>query len=329
MSRDEKYTLAEIRKRFVERDRALPQEIEAMLRADPRPGARAILAAVEKRRRENRSEGQRLRHLTRFEQELWAKGVTKIAGVDEAGMSPLAGPVVAGAVILPVGFRLIGIDDSKKLDPVQRSELVVEIKERAVCWAVGIVAPAEIDAINIYRAGLLAMRRAVEGLSERPEHLLIDARRLRELDIPQRGIVHGDALSISIAAASIVAKTTRDAIMDRLDREHPGYGFAKHKGYPVSEHLDALVRLGACPIHRRSFAPVRKALGLEPVQTALFGSEKAPADPALAEIAAVEAELEAAGSAEAEIEAARAAEGEIDDPRSAEAELGIEVPRPS
>src|SRR5688572_11302069 len=116
MSRDEKHTLAEIRRRFVEEDRPLPQEIEAQLRADARPGARAVLAAIEKRRRENRAEGQRLRHLLRFEQELWASGVTLVAGVDEAGMSPLAGPVVAGAVILPIGFRLAGVDDSKKLD---------------------------------------------------------------------------------------------------------------------------------------------------------------------------------------------------------------------
>jgi ribonuclease HII len=262
--------LTELRERYVDRGRPLPQQLEARLREDRRPGAKALLAAVEKRRRENRSEGQRLRHLFKFEQEIWERGITKIAGVDEAGMSPLAGPVVAGAVILPVGWRHVGVDDSKKLDAKERARLVVEIKARAVAWAVGIVEPAEIDAINIYRAGLLAMRRAVEGLAVAPEHLLIDARKLKEIPIPQKAIIHGDALSFSIAAASIVAKTTRDAIMEGLDRAHPGYGFAKHKGYPVAEHYDALSRLGACAVHRRSFRPVRIALGLEPQQGDLF-----------------------------------------------------------
>lgn len=271
-SEAKKPTLAELRRRHVDEARPLPQELEAALRADPRPGAKALLAAIEKRRRENRAEGQRLRHLSRFETELWESGVTRVAGVDEAGMSPLAGPVVAGAVILPVGFRVAGVDDSKKLDARSRGELAIEIKARAVAWAVGVVEPDEIDRVNIYRAGLLAMRRAVEALAVAPEHLLIDARKLKELAIPQRAIVHGDALSVSIAAASIIAKTTRDARMDELDRAHPGYGFAKHKGYPVAEHSEAIARLGVCAIHRRSFGPVRRALGLDPVQTELFGA---------------------------------------------------------
>jgi ribonuclease HII len=287
--------LAELRRKFVERDRPLPREIEILLRSDARSGARAILAAVEKRRRENRAEGQRLRHLFRFEHELWSTGITKIAGVDEAGMSPLAGPVVAGAVILPQGFRLIGVDDSKKLDAKTRTELAIEIKAGAIAWGVGIVEPEEIDRINIYWAGLLAMRRAVEALSVVPEHLLIDARKLKDVPIPQRAIIHGDALSFSIAAASIIAKTTRDAIMEELDRVHPGYGLAKHKGYPVAEHVAALQAKGACAIHRRSFGPVRRALGLDPVQTELFGGDAAAAEePALAEALAIERELAAA-----------------------------------
>ena len=263
-------TLSEIRARYVDRRRPLPRDVEESLRADGRPGALRILDAVNKRRRKNRAEGQRLRHLFRFENELWDAGVEHVAGVDEAGMSPLAGPVAAAAVILPRGYRLIGVDDSKKLDPETRATLAVEIETAAIAWSVGLVSPEEIDRVNIYWAGILAMRRAVEGLSTRPDHLLIDARKIRELDIPQKSIVHGDALSFSIAAASIIAKTTRDRIMRDLDDQYPGYGFARHKGYPVREHYDALDRLGACPVHRRSFGPVRRALGLDPEQGELF-----------------------------------------------------------
>jgi ribonuclease HII len=265
-----KASLQELRERFLDRGCALSGECESALAADGRAGAQAIYQAILKRRRQNRAEGQRLRHLLRFETELWEKGVTLIAGVDEAGMSPLAGPVVAGAAILPRDYRPRGIDDSKVIDPEQRAELAADIKKNAVAWAVGRAEVEEIDTINIYWAGLLAMRRAVEGLPSRPQHLLIDARKLPELGLPQNGIIKGDTLSMSIAAASILAKTTRDGWMVELDRQYPGYGFARHKGYPVPEHYDALQRLGACPVHRRSFAPVRQALGLEPVQEELF-----------------------------------------------------------
>jgi ribonuclease HII len=180
-------------------------------------------------------------------------------------MSPLAGPVYAAAVLLRPGTRLPGVDDSKKLSADERERLSPVIKERAACWAVAFASVSEIDDLNIYWAGLLAMRRAVEGLAIVPEHLLIDARRLKELSVPQDRIVKGDAKSLSIAAASILAKTARDAEMRGLDERFPGYGFSRHKGYPVREHLDALERLGACEIHRRSFAPVRAALGLPPL----------------------------------------------------------------
>ncbi|GEJ59516.1 ribonuclease HII [Anaeromyxobacter diazotrophicus] len=263
-------SLAELKARFVDAGRPLPEGCEEALRDDDRAGARAVYQAVLRRRRENRAEGQRLRHLLRFETALWEQGVLHIGGVDEAGMAPLAGPVVAAAVILPREFRPRGIDDSKQVDAAERERLAVEIKAAAVCWAVGLAAVEEIDTINIYRAGLLAMRRAVEGLSRAPEHLLIDARRLPELKIPQQGIIHGDALSLTIAAASILAKTTRDALMAEQDLAHPGYGFARHKGYPTAEHFAALEKLGPSPLHRRSFAPVRQALGLEPVQEELF-----------------------------------------------------------
>ena len=180
-------------------------------------------------------------------------------------MSPLAGPVAAAAVIFAPGTRIPGVDDSKRLDRAERERLEPIIKARAVAWAVGFAEVEEIDRINIYWAGLLAMRRAVEALSPAAEHLLIDGRRLRDLALPQQRIVGGDAKSLSIAAASILAKTARDARMAALDAQYPGYGFAKHKGYPVRAHIGALDRLGACPVHRRSFAPVRICLGLPPL----------------------------------------------------------------
>ena len=258
-------SLAELRKRYVVGGRAVPVEVLRALENDTRPGARALLDAIAKRRRENRSEGQRLRKILRFETALWDRGVTRVCGVDEAGMSPLAGPVAAGACILPVGARLPGVDDSKKLSEKERDRLAVVIKETAIAWAVAFVEPEEIDRVNIYWAGVLAMRRAVAKLAVAPEHLLIDARRIKEIDLPQERIVHGDERSLSIAAASILAKTTRDALMNEMDRTYPGYGFARHKGYPVKEHKAALVKLGACPVHRRSFGPVREALGLPPL----------------------------------------------------------------
>ena len=257
--------LAQIRSRCVVEGRPLDAATEAALRADPRAGAKAILDAVARRRLANRSEGQRLRNLLRYESALWASGVLSVAGVDEAGMSPLAGPVAAAAVVFRPGSRIPGVDDFKKLDAATREELACAIKETAVAWSVAFAEVQEIDTINIYWAGLLAMRRAVDGLSLTPDHVLLDARRLKDLKIPQQPIVKGDARSLTIAAASILAKTARDALMRRLDGEHPGYGFSKHKGYPVRDHLAALKRLGASPVHRLSFAPVRLVLGLPPL----------------------------------------------------------------
>jgi ribonuclease HII len=258
-------TLAQIRHRYLVEIRPLDAEVEAALTADPRPGAKAILDAIARRRFDNRAEGQRLRKLLRYETALWKSGLQHIAGVDEAGMSPLAGPVSAAAVVFAEGTRIPKVDDSKKLDAATREQLAGEIKRTAVAWSVGFAEVGEIDTINIYWAGLLAMRRAVDGLGVRPQHVLTDARRIRDLDVPQQAIVKGDAKSLTIAAASILAKTARDALMHDLDRTYPGYGFARHKGYPVQSHLAALAKLGACPIHRQSFAPVRQALNLPPL----------------------------------------------------------------
>ncbi len=265
-------SVAELRARLLERGAPLSEACEAALEQDPRAGARELLRQLRRRRRENRAEGQRLRQLLRYETELWEAGVVLVAGVDEAGMAPLAGPVVAGACILPREYRPRGIDDSKQLDRAERERLAEDIKRNALCWATARAEVEEIDRLNIYQAGLLALTRAVQALSTRPGHVLVDARKLPALGLPHTPIIHGDALSLTIAAASILAKTTRDALMAEYDRAHPGYGFARHKGYPTAEHFDALARLGACPIHRRSFQPVRVALGLEPAQGELFGA---------------------------------------------------------
>jgi len=263
-------SLAELRERFLVKRAPLSAECEEALERDERAGARAVLLAVRRRRQENRAEAQRLRSLLRHETALWERGVALVAGVDEAGMAPLAGPVVAAACILPRDYRPRGVNDSKQLTPEERTRLAEDIRRHAVAWAVGRAEVEEIDRLNIYWAGILSLRRAVLALPVRPEHLLIDARRIRDLDIPQDGIVHGDALSLTIAAASILAKTSRDALMAELDARHPGYGFARHKGYPTPDHFAALEERGPCPIHRRSFGPVREALGRKTAQVEMF-----------------------------------------------------------
>jgi len=264
-------SLTELRKYFLVLNEPAPDHILERLSADARIGARQLARLIRQRRCANRREGQRLHHLLRFELELWAQGIHLIAGVDEAGMAPLAGPVVAAAAILPQHYKLPGLDDSKKiLNERKRSDLAAIIKQDALSWAVGRAEVEEIDRLNIYHAGLLAMKRAVEGLHLKPEYLLVDARKIPQCAIPQKGIIHGDALSTSIAAASIIAKTTRDQQMIELDRIYAGYGFAAHKGYPTPEHLNALKTHGVLPIHRRSFAPVRETLGLDPTQGELF-----------------------------------------------------------
>ena len=271
-------SIPELRERFVDRARPVPKGLVEALETDTRQGAHHLAKLIRDRWRKNRAEGQRLHNLLRFEIDLWEQGFHYVAGVDEAGMAPLAGPVVAGAVILPKNYKLKKLNDSKQiLDGEVRDELARQIKTDALVWSVGIAEVEEIDTINIYHAGLLAMSRAVEGLNQPPDFILVDARRIPHCLTPQRGIIKGDTLSASIAAASIIAKTTRDAIMIELDSRLPGYNFATHKGYPTPEHCRCLKELGATPIHRRSFARVREALGLDPVQENLFAEEKAEA----------------------------------------------------
>jgi ribonuclease HII len=198
--------------------------------------------------------------------------VRLLCGVDEAGRGPLAGPVVAAAVILHPRRPVKGLADSKVLTPRRREELAEEIQARAIAWAVAAASVEEIDTLNILRASLLAMRRAVEALSVRPQRVLVDGLHCPELQMPMRAIVGGDTKVKSISAASILAKVTRDASMVTLHQEHPLYGFDRHKGYTTDEHLAALRAHGACSVHRRSFAPVRAVLGLDGEQTLLvFG----------------------------------------------------------
>ncbi len=183
-----------------------------------------------------------------------------VAGVDEVGRGPLAGPVVTAAVILRDPIE--GVTDSKKLTPLKRKQLAIIIRERAICYAYGRAEVEEIDQFNIHHATLLAMKRAIEGLSICPHEALIDGLYIPQVSMPCRAIVNGDSLSNEIGAASILAKVLRDAEMDDMDDLYPGYGFSKHKGYPTALHRAALQELGPCDIHRRSYGPVAAALGL-------------------------------------------------------------------
>jgi ribonuclease HII len=204
-----------------------------------------------------RRQAARLGILLRVERSLWRAGITKIAGVDEVGVGPLAGPVLAAAVILPEGVMLRGVDDSKKVTATLREELAEKIHAAALAVGIGVVEPEEIDRLNIYRAALEAMRRAVAALPVTPEHVLVDARQIPQLSVPQTALIKGDARSYCIAAASIVAKVARDRIMREIDQRYPEYGFREHMGYGTAHHLAAIDRYGPSPVHRRSFAPVR------------------------------------------------------------------------
>ncbi|MCI8514726.1 MAG: ribonuclease HII [Lachnospiraceae bacterium] len=207
---------------------------------------------TEKQRLRWEQEVLRTEAMLRFEKE-YGKTYTWICGVDEAGRGPLAGPVVAGAAVLPKEDVIYYLNDSKKLSEKKREELFQQIRERAAAWGVGIVSHARIDKINILQATYEAMREAVAGLFREPDLLLNDAVRIPDVTIPQVPIVKGDAKSASIAAASILAKVTRDHIMEEYEELYPEYGFAKHKGYGTKAHIEALKTYGPCPIHRRTF----------------------------------------------------------------------------
>lgn len=188
-----------------------------------------------------------------YEEKYYSGGYTAVCGLDEAGRGPLCGPVVAAAVILPRGLEIEGLNDSKKLTEKKREALFEIIKEKAIAYSIAEASPAEIDEINILNASMLAMRRAVEGLSVKADFALIDGNCSRGFNIPTETVVKGDAKSYSIAAASILAKVTRDRGCIELDKEYPQYGIAKHKGYPTKDHMDAVRKYGAAPIYRKSF----------------------------------------------------------------------------
>lgn len=249
----------------------IPEEIIRALSKDRRKTARQLAEHLVSLSRKTECEKERLQKMMRYENDLFSSGCRLIAGVDEAGVAPLAGPVVAAAAILPQDYFLEGLNDSKKIPASGKREmLATRIKQEAVCWACGVADPEEIDRWNIYRSSLLAMSRAVKTLAKTPDFILVDARTIPHCSVPQKAIVHGDALSASIAAASLIAKTTRDRLMCEMDCMYPGYGFASHKGYPTPQHLKALRELGPLPIHRKSFSPVRDSLRIDPCQKALF-----------------------------------------------------------
>ena len=261
MAHVEELSVEEIRKRYLDDAEPVSAHVLTRLQRDPRQGVRRLHAALKKRFERERAERVRMDAMRHFELVLWKSGVQDIAGVDEAGVAPLAGPVVAAAVVFPPGTDIPGIDDSKKLDAQAREALAKEIRAKATGVAVGLGTVEDIDRINIYHASLLEMRRAVEGLPRLPQHVLVDARTIPGIDMPQNAFNKGDGLNFSIAAASIIAKTSRDAMMEALDREHPGYGFAAHKGYPTPEHRAAFMKLGPCPVHRMSFPVIHEMLG--------------------------------------------------------------------
>ncbi|WP_455441043.1 ribonuclease HII [Streptococcus parasanguinis] len=222
-------------------------------------GRAGVQAAISKRKRELQKqvdEDLRLEKMLAYEKELYTQGIQLIAGVDEVGRGPLAGPVVAAAVILPKGCKIPGLNDSKKIPKAKHKEIYEAVLQNAIAIGVGVKDNHVIDQVNIYEATKLAMMEAIGQLEPQPQHLLIDAMKL-DLPISQTSIIKGDANSLSIAAASIVAKVTRDQMMEEFDKEYPGYDFAKNAGYGTTNHLAGLHRLGATPIHRRSFEPVK------------------------------------------------------------------------
>ena len=248
-------TIKEIKEQLANIQR-LDDSLLAELEQDSRSG---VIQAIAKRKRDIQKlidEDERLEGMLAYEKECYARGMELIAGVDEVGRGPLAGPVVAAAVILPKACKIPGLNDSKKIPKSKHKEIYEAVLQNAIPIGIGVKDNQVIDQVNIYEATKLAMMEAIGQLDPQPQHLLIDAMKL-DLPISQTSIIKGDANSLSIAAASIVAKVTRDQMMEEFDKEYPGYDFAKNAGYGTANHLAGLDQLGVTPIHRRSFEPVK------------------------------------------------------------------------
>lgn len=248
-------TIKEIKEQLANIQR-LDDPLLAELEQDSRSG---VIQAIEKRKRDIQKridEDERLEGMLAYEKECYARGMELIAGVDEVGRGPLAGPVVAAAVILPKACKIPGLNDSKKIPKSKHKEIYEAVLQNAIAIGIGVKDNQVIDQVNIYEATKLAMMEAIGQLDPQPQHLLIDAMKL-DLPISQTSIIKGDANSLSIAAASIVAKVTRDQMIEEFDRKYPGYDFAQNAGYGTAKHLAGLDKLGVTPIHRRSFEPVK------------------------------------------------------------------------
>lgn len=246
-----KKSISQIKEEFEQADAAQRAVLYEVYSSDDRAGVKKLVSAYRKKEEALQKERMRLEDMHSFEHKYSTYSL--ICGIDEAGRGPLAGPVVAGAVILPKDCEILYLNDSKKLSPAKREALYEEIMEKAEAVGVGMASPARIDEINILQATYEAMREAVDNLGVTPELLLNDAVTIPDVSIPQVPIIKGDAKSVSIAAASIIAKVTRDRLMVQYDEILPGYGFARHKGYGSKDHIEAIRRLGPTPIHRQTF----------------------------------------------------------------------------
>ena len=254
-------SIRQIQQQFLQRERPVSRQLLQRLQADPRRGLKPLATRLRQQREQQKWERARLRRMLRYERRLWKAGVRRVAGVDEVGMGPLAGPIVAAAVVFSPGIWIHAIDDSKKLKAELRNRLAQLIQEKAEGVGIGQVEVTELDDLNIYQAGLVAMKRAVQSLPQCPQRVITDARKIPGLPMPQDCFPQGDQTHFSIAAASIVAKVHRDAQMLNLDRLYPQYGFARHKGYPTREHKLAIREHGLSDVHRKSLASVKELSG--------------------------------------------------------------------
>lgn len=257
-----KMSLKELQVLINERGPEVYAEVIAVLGTDPRGGAQKLVRFCQARLQEYKRERDRISRMFSYERQVWAMGYSLVAGLDEVGRGPLAGPVVAAAVILPNELVLPGIEEVRRLTGKKRQDLYAQVKESALGIGVGMVHPDGIDEANVMMATYKAMVKAVQNLPVAPDYLLIDSLHLPGVTQPQAPIAAGDSQSCSIAAASLVAKVTRDDYMVEMDKLYPQYGFASHKGYGTLEHREALERYGPCPIHRKTYGSVREIMSL-------------------------------------------------------------------